>query len=1505
MSVEIRVLGEFDFIKQIIEGVTRVFSTPGVMNTASGILLMLLLLWASLAHIMNPDKAPFPFREFLMGLIGWIVFASPMSPKYDVELTSIRNVSEFTVINDVPFLAAIPSAIASNFFSGLREIMEISFSPVTYSSSDRQADPLSTLVKMYDQRPPTSMQFNTGETGYDLGKSVSNYVKNCYLADHELRGRDPTKPINFLRTATISVNLFSELSVAYNFLQTDIYLTPGGSHFGEYVDCPTAFTRIKAELTSASLKSKIIDFYDDKGISQAAIKESTAMVYGAYGTGPTPYDIQIGMLQSYMIRDGLQNTSLETFTDQMVLQGMRKRVYEKAGERALFNQIAIPVITALECFAFYMAPIMMLLSVLGGAGFAMVKKYLMLILFVNLWGFISIFVNLYTAISVENALGVSAGFDPFSFDSLPDTILEVEGFLATAAALTASIPMLAMFLLYGGVHSMMGVMRNVSSGSVDGNMGAPTVSSNMNNAVLKIGDTTRTLGVSTGAYAEGHTISNNQQYGTASVGGTETSGWGASTQTIQGQVAATQTSYQQSLNQAIVSGIGSTSSNDVQNAANWSNMNTDTKLSTLANTEKKDETFSNAEKAQMALSAAAAAGVSLPGGIAGAKAQASLSTAQEESDTYKEMVDRAKSFQDSGTTSKNSSDSSGTSNSSSDSKTWSDNESSQEAKAALQSYQETLAKSKALSDTISSGSVIASTIQLNNAQAAAVMDPAVSGWSHLDKLAAGLNRNEIEQLKELRQEGGNSFEVMQNWVSQLGDKDSSLKEDAEDKALSSKIMGFIGESLGKEAGAGFFAAADIYQQMSQSVLDVDSKDYGLTQSEADNNQKVTHNAAEDAKSTLLTDKTDTVTPNIQEDATGFVGPTKEELERQEQLSERSLEVGKLDNGRTAMSFFDKNQGWDDGNIPHSVNEHAVGKGVTLPSIYHGMDALVNGDFSGFTSKETTDALVAQKYLAENKDLYQGMDKEQRDHIAKNLAEVTKNATPEERAHAEGIYSGTENRDKALMGYEDGHIYAIKDPYAIRVAEQVTAMKMANGDSADPKVNYNGNADAGGVIDVANLASQLSSKSMTPEQAYDIGKGGDSLSGFLRFMALSSDEELTVAGAQYADVLTKASGGNEHTSANVAGLIEGLRDGNAYIPDPIYSPLQKDGTLGQSVSANGETYTLSNSEDQSPYYNTYTDSNGKEHTQPRGNDFMVSTATTNKDFNTTADNANDITTSALTPIVGENTARFTGSVVEEAVAFASMTGNLLSPFDGRGMGIENYPINTAETTTVGTQGANAAAITTNTGTNGSSNTPLNIDSKNESAPSFADTNISPSDNSGLAPSSTASLGDNNGSSNTPLNVDSKNESAPSFADTNISQSDNNGLATSPVTSFGDKNGLAPSFTDSKTPPSDNSGLAPSSTASFGDNNGSIKFSESNGINEVKRGEVSSDEINHDEGIPALNLVGGVATVDGVEYKAAGQHTIGEGSDQTVLGNKYSTSDGDHYYLHDNKMKIILD
>ena len=610
--MEIRILGDFEFARQIISGVARMFSLGEGLGVASGILLVLYLIWTFIKHALDPEKSQHPAKEFVFGIILWMALgASGTSAKFDVTLTSVSDPSRFEAINDVPALAALPAWLATNFFQIARQKMEDTFSPASYTLTDRHLDPLSALLQVYDNLPDIGLLNVNPNT--DLNRSVRAYMQNCYLADHNLDGAPPESPRAELDKTDIAEALlvWQRVKVTYNFLTTPSYMN--SASFGQNMSCEGAWSAINTHLDSAEVRTRITQYYNNKGVSQEAITHAGSMLAGAYSGGIDSYKLQLGLLSSYMIRDGIAGTAMENERDKMIFEAWRKRVVEKGGEATIFKKLMVPMITAIEMFSFFIAPLMMVMAIMGGLGFSYIGKYLMLVLFINLWGFVKVFVDLYTAISVERAFEASA-IAPFSFGQYANTFMEIEGFLSTAAALTTAIPMFATFLLYGGVHSVMGVMRAMSGGGgVDSSNMAPTTASSMNGGVRTMGDQTSTYTVGTGSVAQAQSVSENQLYGSTSVSDIAGMGQQATASLANSAVSSSANAVVQSLNDYFAQQNLSGVTNSDSLIKNWSSMSTEQRIEGLAQAMESAGVMSAAEARQAMMQIAAGADISLDG----------------------------------------------------------------------------------------------------------------------------------------------------------------------------------------------------------------------------------------------------------------------------------------------------------------------------------------------------------------------------------------------------------------------------------------------------------------------------------------------------------------------------------------------------------------------------------------------------------------------------------------------------------------------------------------------------------------------------------------------------------------------------------------------------------------------------------------------------------------------------------------------------------------------------
>lgn len=856
-EVEILVHGNHEFIVQAINGIARLSTSDGTLVGISATVLVLYLAWGFFKQMMDPN-APYPLKEFALGIIMWTFLASPMTPKFDVKIISARDSGAFAVVDDVPLLAAVPAWLATSALSSLREVVEDTFMPVVYSGGSGEIDPLSALVKMYNTPPPSRVLYGSASSeGYDLRKTMNNYMEDCYIADHELDGREPESPIIKMRNTDLTEDFIDSIRVSYNGLNTRIFLDESGSSFGTRVTCPDAFNAIKLAIQSGATENLLEDYYEDKGIRQAAVRDSIALIQGSFGSGVTAYDLQIGMLQSYLVRDGLVGTSYETEVDAMVFQAMRSRVYEKAGEREMFSQISTPVITALESLTFFIYPLYAVLIVLGGMGIKHIGKYMTLLLFINLWGFVKVFVDFYTAISVEQAFAASATFNPLSFDALPSTILEVEGYLATASMLTTTIPMIGMFLLFGGVHSLMGTMKGMTTAKIDGNMGAPSVATSMNAGTRTFADATQQMNSTTGGYSVGHSSLTNSGLGTESLSSVGTTATSATATAAAAQVQSNAQSFESAYSNQI------NKSNDVQaisqksSAQEIASSTIDQRVKSLAAGLKQEFGMSGSEATKAAIRLGGEISIGSPTllkAISPINGKMGLSTNSDKQAEYSEkwadMKSYAKNWQDSLTSKFEGSEKDSLMNQWSNTQRLSNGESNSEVEKAASSFQTSLNRQSALQDAVSNSNGFSSTqsIQWNKAASNANLntDDFWNKTSEIDadktngellKNAIGINSAaDFRALAQQADDGnfngglGTDAGAFQTAIKKLMANDGSedLGRQASDLGLAASMYKFIGSKMSNEDDNGFNMAASALDSRAKMIDSISTENNTLT-----------------------------------------------------------------------------------------------------------------------------------------------------------------------------------------------------------------------------------------------------------------------------------------------------------------------------------------------------------------------------------------------------------------------------------------------------------------------------------------------------------------------------------------------------------------------------------------------------------------------------------------------------------------------------------------------------
>lgn len=905
--MNVYIWGDLEFADFVLKGIAAIFQTgDSAFNTAAGILLMLYLLWTFLKWAMNTEKNPYPAREFIFGIVLWMAFGGgPVSPRFDVTLISERT-GHATTVGDVPLLAALPSWLATNFFRQITLVIDDYFVIPGYENlrhDQNTSNPLNALVKVAEIA-------STKIADPYVDRTIKDYMNNCYAPYLKLTGKTYSNNIDSLIKVRMDDNLWGSLAVDTDLLPETYIHTADSSVPSK---CIAAHTHIANEVavgstgpvSPTSYAAKAIGIMQDSDITPMDVKMGAELVHAhlTAGANVDPYKFMVNLFVATSIKDGVQGSSMQVWADKMVFEASRKKVFEAAAEKSMFMKIYIPTITAIEMFSFFIAPVMMVLSVLGGMAFTLIGKYLMLVLFINLWGFIKVFVDLFTALSVRRAFQLASGqpTTPFEFGNYAQNIIEIEQLLGTASNLTMAIPFFAMFLLYGGVHSVMGVMRTLTKGSADGANMAPNMATSMAGGAFTMADTTTTHMVSTGGYKTTQNLGTNHTYGDASVNSGVGTMFQNARSTLDSQVQTNLTSFNQSLE-----GLNSTMrSNGIANQSGANQASTDgfkqTNLSQLMDTSTTGVTDTASSAAQVSSRLAAMAGINAALGKSngekskpeplpatpdtkmvqsklmsfGLSGDLSANLAAGMTDEDRKQFARSYNTALSNTTAAMSEEGFNISHLRNELSTYQSGLTNSDAYKKSHSSAESLARARTQQNGLQD--VVAQTGGLTQTNALAF--PATSEYKFA-QFEAWYNQLGNEGQARLAQLGlgGDAFSIAsgaangdpkkmndgafiaQKVLSKLHAQDDNAEQMASDSRLSSTLYRDLGNAAGSVYGTGFFEAANRAELVAQSILGIDAHKGTLNPAPTTPNAE---NASQVIQESPLKDQkvTDTTNPN--------------------------------------------------------------------------------------------------------------------------------------------------------------------------------------------------------------------------------------------------------------------------------------------------------------------------------------------------------------------------------------------------------------------------------------------------------------------------------------------------------------------------------------------------------------------------------------------------------------------------------------------------------------------
>ncbi|EGV28152.1 TraG domain-containing protein [Thiorhodococcus drewsii AZ1] len=435
-------IGDPAFLEQVLNAVAMLFGADSFVRFVGIGFLIGTLIIAFQGLLQGAQTIRFQGL-----LVSFILYSLLFVPKVSVTIEGAYSGSA-RVVDHVPLGPAVVGSAVSNLGYGITRLFEQTFATPSMTEHGF-ADALQVMatVRRTALSRLTTGEANSPTTGADVEQSWLNYVADCvlYAVDRRIGGATMD---GILQATTLDEAL--QTPIVTGTTQLVLGETP------EELTCVDAYGRLSAYTTTSFLPkfrqavaaklgidSGSVDSRVRAALTTLAQDTVDAQQYMVM-TAILPM-LERGVIQHY--NDiGQWNAALQTS------QAIQQRNSQWATEPSLFVRIMRPMMTFFEGFIFAIGPFMAFAVALGPMGIAMVGRYLIFGLWIQLWLPILAITNLYLILATQRAfesLSDQAGVVLPSFRALYESDLLLQDYLATGGMLVASTPAISLMLIYG------------------------------------------------------------------------------------------------------------------------------------------------------------------------------------------------------------------------------------------------------------------------------------------------------------------------------------------------------------------------------------------------------------------------------------------------------------------------------------------------------------------------------------------------------------------------------------------------------------------------------------------------------------------------------------------------------------------------------------------------------------------------------------------------------------------------------------------------------------------------------------------------------------------------------------------------------------------------------------------------------------------------------------------------------------------------------------------------
>ncbi len=445
-------IGDSYFLSSILNAVAMIFNSH-IPDALAAIGLVLGLLYQSYRGVVNAQGISMMqlFAVFILYLLLFVPKADVIV--HDVYTQNIRKV------DNIPLGTAAAGSIISNIGFRITEVFKDAFA-IPEAQDRGFASSLVILAKMREDLSNILKlgRINNVNTA-DFKESWGNYIKECTLIGVDLgilKIEDIYNGGNILEALRFNSEIYGTA------------ISTQGSFSNQ--TCSKAYQDLVAYTRGEFAGSLTQVLSKDADISSYLKNDSLygADINGALETlGLSSISAQDYMLATILLPI-FEESSKDKYTQEhavnaavMLDDAINARNVQWSTEQSMFFSIIRPVLTFFEGLVFALTPIMAFVAVLGAAGTVMLGKYLMILIWIELWQPLLAIINLYLVVATKGNIALT-NFEEGSFLGIIATQKIIAQYLGIGGMLSAGVPALSLMILYAGVVSASGFTSRMS-----------------------------------------------------------------------------------------------------------------------------------------------------------------------------------------------------------------------------------------------------------------------------------------------------------------------------------------------------------------------------------------------------------------------------------------------------------------------------------------------------------------------------------------------------------------------------------------------------------------------------------------------------------------------------------------------------------------------------------------------------------------------------------------------------------------------------------------------------------------------------------------------------------------------------------------------------------------------------------------------------------------------------------------------------------------------------------